>query len=394
MNRTAKQNLAVAGLSLGVFVLVILLLSTAQDGPQSSYQEKTSSFFTDSSGTKAIYLVLQQFLPSAKRWMKPLHLLPPPEGGNATSLLIIGPTDPLDVAEAEALDRWIVQGGQLILALQRPWHILEQAAEQSPEPEPFLLRHGFSFTSAEDVVSRFKEYENPIGPLLLGGSALRAGEFTELFSDQLYIKGAAKQLGSGRIVVIADRQAWSNDRLAESRNSVWLVSTVFSWSNGRLLIDEYHHGFQSSRGPVSLILSFITSSWGLVFVQLAAAGLLLVWLRGRRFGPVIDLPAERRQDPLSRVESLATLLTTAKATSFALQSVHQLLLHRLWQLRFGTLSVRPHTKAERGIGKNVFSADYRSLLRDQEQGNAPSEEELLRAAREAGKIIQEYKSGR
>jgi hypothetical protein len=49
---------------------------------------------------------------------------------------------------------------------------------------------------------------------------------------------------------------------------------------------------------------------------------------------------------------------------------------------------------ERQIGKNVFSADYRSLLRRQEEGKAPSEEELLRAAREAGKIIQEYKSGR
>jgi hypothetical protein len=394
MNRAGKQNLAVAGLSLGVFALVILLLSTAQNGPQSSYQEKTSSFFTDSSGTKAIFLVLQEFLPSAKRWMKPLHLLPPPERSNATNLLIIGPTDPLDPAEAEALDRWIARGGQLILALQRPWHILEQEAEQRPEPESFLLRHGFSFASAEDVVSAFKEYDNPIGGLLLGGSALRAGEFTELFSDQLYIKGAEKQLGSGRIVVIADRQAWSNDRLAESRNAVWLVSTVSSWGNGRLLIDEYHHGFQSSRGPVSLILSFITSFWGLVFVQLAVAGLLLIWLRGRRFGPVIDLPARRRQDPLRRMESLATLLTTAKATSFALQSVHQLLLRRLWQLRFGTLSVRPHTKMERQIGKNVFSADYRSLLRRQEEGKAPSEEELLRAAREAGKIIQEYKSGR
>ena len=394
MNRTGKQNLAVAGLSLGVFVLVILLLSTAQKGPQSSYRGKTSSFFTDSSGTRAIYLVLQQFLPSAKRWMKPLHLLPPPEGGNATSLLVIGPTDPLDPAEAEALDHWIFQGGQLILALQQPWPIIKQETEQSREPESFLLRHGFSFTSAADVISRFKEYENPIGPLLLGGSALLAGESTELFSDQLYVKGAAKRLGAGRIVVIADRQAWSNDRLAESRNSVWLVSTVFAWDNGRLLIDEYHHGFQSSRGPLALILSFITSFWGLVFAQLAVAGFLLIWLRGRRFGPAIELPAKRAQDPLSRVDSLATLLTTARATSFSFQSVHQLLLHRLWQLRFGTLSVRPHPKAERGIGKNVFSADYRSLLRGQEQGKAPSEEELLRAAREAGKIIQEYKSGR
>jgi hypothetical protein len=404
MNRTARQNLAVTGLSLIVLILVILLLRTAEDRPQSSSLQKTSSFFTDPSGTKAMYLVLREFLPSTERWMRSLYLLPPPERNNPTTLLVIGPSESLQPAEADALDGWIRQGGQLILAAQQPWRIEDGRKGDGGQTEEYLPRHGFFLTSVEDAAAgdttvggtatTVREYQGPTGPLLLGGGVLRAGDFTELFSDPPYIKGGEKRLGSGRILVIADRKVWSNDRLSESSNAVWLVSTVLAWDNGRLLIDEFHQGFQKSRGPVSLILSFIASFWGLVFVQLAFAGCLLLWLRARRFQAVIDLPVRRKQDPLERTESLATLLAAAKATSFALQTINQLLLRRLWQLRFGSVTARSRTPLEREIGEAAFSARYRSLVSGRDGKSGPREEELLEAAREAGKIVKEYKRGR
>jgi hypothetical protein len=384
MTSARRQNLIAAVLSAVVFVLLVLFLGSSGQRAQSSYRENTSSFFTDESGSKAIYMVLRQFLPSAGRWMKPLDLLPPPERVNPTTLLVIGPSERLGPEEAQGLEGWVRQGGQLILAVQRPWML------EAPEGQPagsFLARHGFSFSTGGTEEAKPAEYADAAGTLVLGGGALKRGEYSVRLASGGTIKGGQKRLGSGRIIVIADRRAWSNERLAGSGNAVWLVSAALSWGNGRLLIDEFHHGFHKTRGAISLMLSFLSSFWGLAFVQLAAAGLLLLWLSGKRFGPMIEEPTGRLRQPLRRVESLAALLAAAKAKEFALQAINQHLLRSLWRLRFGAFAV------EQTTGASTLSESYLSAIRRQERGPL-REKELLEAARKAGNIIQEHQSGR
>ena len=84
MTRVQKQNLVITTLVILIFILLFTILSPAKLS-QSSFSEKTSTFYTDESGTKAIFLVLKEFLPSVERWMKSLKVLPPPEADNPTS---------------------------------------------------------------------------------------------------------------------------------------------------------------------------------------------------------------------------------------------------------------------------------------------------------------------
>ncbi len=407
MNTIRKQNLAIAGAAALVFVLLFVLLSRPAERPQSSFEGKTSTFYTDESGTKAIYLILKEFLPSVERWMKPLQLLQSPDSGHPSSLLVMGPSRAVGQAEAARLDDWVRSGGQLIVAAQSPWLYepigpLDVGGEGSPagslEPQAYLSRHGFSFISTEAKPAEAEEYCDRFGTLLLGGGALGGGAYTARLGNQSVVKAAEKLVGSGRILVIADEQAWSNARLSRSANAAWLVAAVLSWGNGRLLIDEYHHGFQKSRSVFSLMISFLTSLWGLAFLQLALAGLLLLFARGRRFGRLAERPSERKQDPLERIEALAALLEAAGAKSFALQTIHHLLLRRLWQLRYGALEAKARGSIKRTIlsrqslPKNI--SQYLSLVRRQEKQGSLGEKELVRAARRAGEITQEYRHGR
>jgi hypothetical protein len=392
MTGVGKQNLLVTASALLIFALLFTFLPPAARDSGTSFDEKPSTFNTSDSGTKAIYLVLKRFLPSVERWMKPLEFLPPPEADNPTSLLVMGPSLAIGEEEAERLNRWIEEGGQLIVASEN-------------RPAAYLAAHGFSFIAAagqngggRTASRRLERYVDGTGELLLEGNALEQGDYTVLFHGSSGIKGGETRPGAGRLLVIADKEVWSNLRLTRGRNAAWLVSAVLSWGNGRLLIDEYHHGFQRTRGPLALMLSFFTSAWGLAFVQLGAAGLLFLYGRGRRFGRIRELPRERKRDPLERVEALGALLEAAGASGFALNSISRLALRRLWRSRYGSLAPKEAAQGQGRVPSSVFPstdiAGYLTLVERLDRRGSPSGEELLEAARRAGEIVQEYHHGR
>ena len=395
MTGVQKQNLVIAALAILIFIFLFTILSPAKPA-QSFFEEKTSTFYTDQSGTKAIFLVLKAFLPSIERWMKPLKVLPPPESDNPTSLLIMGPSIAIEAGEADSLDNWVKKGGQLIIASQSSWSYEEAtSADGSFRQVDYLSRHGFSFIAGE---ADLEEYEDAAGKLLLKGSALHHSDFKALFTGKAGIMGGEKRLELGRIIVVADRLVWSNRRLAESENTAWLVSTVLSWGNGRLLIDEFHHGFQKTRGAFLLMLSFFKSSWGFAFLQLAAAGLLLIFARAKRFGNVVELLPERRRDPLEKIKALGALLEAAGAKGFAVKTIHQLLLKRLWQFRYGAIQAKGQRHVEKAVlNVQSFSKDishYLSLVQRVEEGDTLTGEEFLQASRRSGKIAKEYRHAR
>jgi hypothetical protein len=401
MMRAGRRKLTLAVLAAAVCALLILFLSSPTEGAAASSGGKPSTFFTDAAGTRAILMVLREFLPSAERWMKPLELLPAPEGGNPMTLLVIGPSRAIGEKEAASLDAWVEKGGQLVIATQQAWHAEPEpgAGLESGEPADYLARHGFSFVPGAEAAfsGRAAEYPDSQSALLLEGGVLERGEYTLRFGSDAVPKGGEKPVGAGRIIVIADKQVWSNRRLSQSRNAVWLVRTALSWGNGRLLFDEYHHGFEKTRGTLALTFSFLASSWGLAFAQLLLAGLLALWMRGARFGPLIEPPPARPPDPLARLDALAGLLETAKAEEFALRNLHQHLLRRLWQLRYGALQPTGHSDIEELVLTRRPRAQkldrYLSLVRRRKEGPG-NEADLVEAARLAGEILEEYRHGK
>ena len=65
-----------------------------------------------------------------------------------------------------------------------------------------------------------------------------------------------------RLIVIPDAAAFSNHRLRTSENAVWLVTVCATWGNGKVMINEFHHGFGTKRGLLSLLRQFVRTPWG------------------------------------------------------------------------------------------------------------------------------------
>lgn len=311
-------------IALAVPLAVVgLLVAVVPRGaaPGAGEKDPPTTFSAGAGGSRAIFLVLREFLPSVERWTRPPRALPLPDDTSPTSLLVMGPTTALTEAEAAALERWVHSGGQLIIAASRPWPV---AAGTPGHPgnaarQDFFARHGLHFG---DHRLPLAEHGGDTGSLVLEGSPFAGGGLEALFGGEDRM-GAVEQVGTGRIVFVADERAWSNDRLRRSTNSAWLVDTVAGWRNGRLLVDEYHSGHGSASAAPARLFSFLFSPWGFAFLQAGIAGLLFVLRRARRFGPVLESPAERVTEPLERVRGLAAMLEAAGAREFAARAIDQ-----------------------------------------------------------------------
>jgi hypothetical protein len=349
-----------------LIIAAAVLLSDRPEREAPYVDPRATSFSTSASGTKAMYLVLQRFLPSVDRWMKPFTSLPMPGKSNPNTLLVTNPLNDLDSAEASALVGWLGVGGQLILAAADGWPVSpsavgkHSAAGANTSPEDFLSRFGLKHSPTATGLLRLEDSE---GSLLLTGHPLEPGDYQALFEGPGGNLAAEVRVGKGRILLICDGDAWSNERLSRSLNAGWLVSTLLSSGDARLLVDEYHQGFrQGGRPAFALVLGFLGTSWGTAFIQLGAAGALFLAARARRFGPLLPQPAKRGGAPLQRIRSIAAFLEAARASNFAARVILQLAERRLGHARSGLALPQGSVSAE----------------------------ELVEIARRAGELVKEH----
>ncbi|HTP57547.1 MAG TPA: DUF4350 domain-containing protein [Spirochaetia bacterium] len=320
MKRQRLVPILVISASIALLYVAFLAAGPPKPAERQSEDIRPTTFSSDSMGTKALYLVLEHFLPDVERWMKPMQSLDQPAGNSPTTLLVMQPLVSLDQAEAESLDAWVSDGGQLIVATDTPWSV--RGDQESPG---YLSRHGFTLGVSRKNV---RLYAGRAGSLLLNAAPLGGEDHQPVFSGPSGTVAAERAIGSGRIIVIADGGVWSNARLKESNNAAWLVLTAGTWKNGRLLVDEYHLGNMGGRGTLQLILTFLGTFWGMVFLQVGLAAVLHLLGRVRHFGPARDLPRERVQDPLERVRGIGAFLQAAEAREFSAQVTAQLVAAR------------------------------------------------------------------
>src|SRR5262245_27492837 len=145
------KHLLIATLSASVCLVLLYAFVTSRSKRVADvHAQRPSSFFTDDTGTRAIYLVLQRLLSAVEKWRRPATLLPDPNTAEApATLLVFGPSQPLSRSEAQALDNWIAQGGQLILAMPHDWHIRPLIQEGSRDAESYQ-QEAMSEPTAED----------------------------------------------------------------------------------------------------------------------------------------------------------------------------------------------------------------------------------------------------
>jgi len=396
-----KRNWMLAGAAIVLlFALAAVLASLSGDRRSDDFLRRPSTYFTDPSGARALLLVMRKLLPAAEQWRKPLTQLPLPDQPHAVNTLIVAsPLLPLAKTEAAHLDRWLAHGGQLILASSDGWPVRQRAINESgnegtseQENKPDGKKTSYLFTHAP-ALQWSKARRINTGEV--NGPSIPSKSLNLRWQQHFSATGAAKVLaasdtavlavelpvGQGRIVAIADPTVLNNRALRAADNAVWLVTLAAAWGNGVTYFDEYHHGFGVQKSAVSLAWAFAKTPWGWCVGQIAAAGLLYIFVYRRRFGRISEAPAATHSNPLELVDARAGIFHAAGAQRLAAQSIMQNLSQELSQAHGRTIDVaRVSEYADKSL------AELQALAAKTERGEKLSDREFIQLGRLAGVV--------
>jgi hypothetical protein len=131
------------------------------------------------------------------------------------------------------------------------------------------------------------------------------------------------------VTLVAEDHLFANRALRETAAGPFALRLVVP-RYSRLVIDEFHHGYDASGSLAGATLAWTTRSpWGWAIWQLAVVGLLALLAAGVRFGPVRGALERRRRSPLEHVRALATALAAASGHDVAVRLIVQGLRRRL-----------------------------------------------------------------
>jgi len=120
-------------------------------------------------------------------------------------------------------------------------------------------------------------------------------------------------IGRGRLVVLADPLPLCNGHLRQADNWRLAADLVgLAPAGSRVAFDEYHHGPVGVDSPLT---GWLSTAWGVAIawaVIVAFAGLLL---RGRAFGPRLELPGTAVRSSAEHVVAAGALLARSRAAS-------------------------------------------------------------------------------
>jgi hypothetical protein len=201
-------------------------------------------------------------------------------------------------------------------------------------------------------------------------------------------------VGQGRIVAIADPAMASNGALRRSDNAVWLVSLGAGWGNGKILFDEYHHGFGQKRGTAELTRAFLMTPWGWGVLQIALAGFLYIFAYRRRFGRIRESPAPDRASPLELLDARAGVLQAAAAQGLAADLIVQHLCQNLTRTRSKTVDTAnlSHELANLAQSSSAPATALQALFAKVRKGERLTDREWIEFGRTAGETIRGYRT--
>jgi hypothetical protein len=226
-----------------------------------------------------------------------------------TMLFVFTPTSPYTYDEANATAGWVRDGGVLVYA-----------SEQG-DPE---LDTALNVNRSARLVS--SDSADATGPFLDGVGTVAGGTFAEPFglgASQVALLSAERspiaykeRFGRGLVIGLADPLELCNGYLEKADNGRFLADLLGLVPAGAAVaFDEYHHGLTASDlTPAAWILT----PWGAALLWLIVAIFFGLFLRGRRFGPLVPRPAEASRLDAEWAVAVGELLRRAGARAVTL----------------------------------------------------------------------------
>lgn len=313
----------IATVILFVLLLALLFLNERQS-PQPMEPE---TYSVSSDGWKALFMTLEESGFRVSRWEKPLTGF----GEPATTLVVAGPLEPINHAEADAIRRWVEAGGHLV--------VFSGATAGLYEMEGILAE--------DDLMSEFhvdasaREFGNRGGVGLDSVAVREAGKpesGPELTLEapkpaSLRVFGTATPLlvgpegesvgvrvaaGKGAAYIFSSYDYLSNASIDHAANFEYFYR-LFQSLGTSVAFDEYHHGHHAPETHAGE--RQVTPLWILQFLLFAA---LYFYAGGQRFGRIRFVPErERYRSPLEHVDAVANLYQKAGVNLEVLEDYHR-----------------------------------------------------------------------
>lgn len=297
---------------------------------------------------------------------------------------LLEPSTRIEVDEWKVLDRWVEEGGTLVLAgdglgtafALRHWdldlHYLGQPIVDLPLQSPL-----------------------PSAPPVAGPTTARAAACLQNSRDDFVVHlavGACPVLvafpqGAGWVVLSSAPNLFSNAGLKEAGNGELVLNVVGTAGRpGLVWFDEWHHGVRAAAPAIAGPEEWLryTRPGNALLIGAGVVFLALV-LQGRRFGRPVPLPQHTaRRAPLEYVGAIANLTRRAGHRTAVLRRYHLWLKRDLGKrYRLGpTMPDDEYVERLAAYNPDLDAAALRSLLARLSRGRA-SEGEAVQWAAEA-----------
>lgn len=322
--RQRLDLLILIGLFLAL-VLFILYGPTSRSGPTVGEQTPTT-YSSGNGGALALFSWVRAMGYTAERLEYRAFELDERDA----ALLMLNPSTFVDSEEAQHVLDWVEQGGTLIYAV-------DSSIAFGP---PSMLLDALEVDLAVYSATQLLETAQPQQPVLdqppFATAQVRAGRVLRPRTSDI-----VGLLGQDDALVVAG--------LRRGRGYIYLSSAIYPFTNaglradgnpelvmnmlrrvppgGRVLFDEYHHGFVAPPSPTSTATS-TPWGWALTYAVLLTAAYLL--LSGQRFGRPLPLREELlRRSSAEYVENMADLFQRAGKRVYILKHYREAFRRRL-----------------------------------------------------------------
>jgi hypothetical protein len=328
------------------------------------FEVRRSTFLATPTGAKAVHDSMQELGFRVARQRASLREVP---AGTAT-LLVLSPPVAMAQEEVRGILSWVDAGGTLVLALGGGSMPATASAANWETPQAALAReigvrarstpvsqYGIAPTAAVEALFPGRERIERLrfhGGRVLEGPLLGHATYRPLVRSALYgdIVGTARR-GRGRIVVFADDAPFTNRSVRHPDNALFLLRICAPRAGeGAILFDERHQGYGDDRGAASRLAGALAETGlGLAVLQAGLAGVVLLYLGGRRFGAPLPPPAAARRSAAEAAEALGRAYDAAGATGLSAETL--------------ATTVRRRAAARFGIPPTLPPAEFTRRLR-------------------------------
>ncbi len=331
------------GLAAGLlFALGVVAVAVgSRRARPASNESARSTYLTGPSGASAFADAVSRLGVEVQRFRRPIATLTAPDSTRRDEIVaLLGPTQPLSAAEARHLLDLPVD---LLLAGDRSarairclgYHVsvrqrLDPAFPRAPANAEHLPAPRVWGVLTPHQAREMVDSSGPDGRKVPCEVPTPARVDTLLLTVTERLVAVRLTYPDDRAVtIVADDRLFRNRTLRYTYAGGFVLGLVAPRYR-RVVVDEFHHGYQVAGSLTAAALDWSTRSpWGWIVWQLAAVGVVALIASGVRFGPVRSAIVRRRRSPMEHVRALATALAAARGHDVAVRLMIQGLRRRL-----------------------------------------------------------------